>query len=130
MSTTEIKIGDTLTCAETGKTFVAALDGCSTNYARDREGNVYSDEGVDIREKRSLLDRSKPYTCYVASDGKSVTGWKGNVLGRITDIHEDEGSGRRRTRMTHVRVIDVHGGKWYGKGEGRGMIINLYPNKG
>lgn len=120
--------GDVLTCSETGKQFVAANVGCTTNYARDREGNIYSDEGVNIRESRELLDRSKPFYCYLSSDGKTVGGWKGNVLGRV--IVETYGGGfgsNRRTHkgMVHIRVKDIHGGEWYGKGAGRGMCITL-----
>lgn len=79
----ESLIGQTLTCAETGKQFIGAVEGFSTNYARDSAGRVYCDEGVDAREKRDMLDRSKPFTCYISSDGKHATGWKGNILGRV-----------------------------------------------
>lgn len=127
----QINFGDTLTCAETGKTFIAAIDGCSTNYACDSKGNVYSDEGVDICARRELLDRSKPYTCYLSSDGKHVTGWKNNVLGIVVDwcpckltrrsyIHGKE--------YRSVSVVDVHGGKWYGRGS-PGIVITLRAKK-
>jgi len=123
-----INVGDTLTCAETGKQFIAAQDGCSFNYARDRQGNVFSDEGVNIRERRELLDRSKPFVCYVSSDGSRVTGWKGNTLGTI---HR---SSRIRNPfggyLLSVSVTDVHGGRWYGRGAGEGMCITLRPCKG
>jgi hypothetical protein len=75
-----INIGDPLTCAETGKQFTAAIDGCSTNYARTVAGEVLSDEGVTIREKRELLDRSRPFGCYLSGDGRTVTTWKGVAL--------------------------------------------------
>ena len=121
-----VNIGDSLTCSETGKQFVAAVDGCSTNYARDSQGNIYSDEGVDIREKRELLDRSKPFYCYVSMDGKSVTGWKGNKLGIIT--------WKRKTRcrsyetIYSFNIVDIHGGKWYGRAS-EGSCITLRPMK-
>ncbi len=118
-----IEIGQILTCTETGKQFTAARDGCSVNYARDREGNIFSDEGVDIREKREMSDRSKPFCCYLSRDGRHVTGWKGNILGRVTWSSES------RTGLTHVRVIDVHGAMWHGKGSGAGMCIRLHPSK-
>jgi len=120
-----IEIGQILTCTETGKQFAAASDGFTYNYARDREGNLFSDEGVDIREKRVLLDRSKPFCCYLSRDGQHVTGWKGNILGRVTWSSESRGS-----RLTHVRVTDVHGNPWHGKGAGSGMFIRLHPSKG
>lgn len=124
----DIKPGDTLTCHETGKQFIAAREGMSTNYARDWNGNVYSDEGVDLREKKNLLDRSQPFGCYLSSDGKTVGGWKGNVLGQVT--WSKQSRGRTWSSFTYVRVTDVHGGLWYGKNGGAGMCITLYPKKG
>lgn len=118
-------IGDTITCTETGKTFVVAKDGCSYNYARGVNGELFSDEGVDIRERRALLDRTKPFTCYLHARG-TVTGWKGNVLGRVVSAVNVRAFGKL---LVHVRVVDVHGGRWYGKGQGAGIYITLYPNK-
>jgi hypothetical protein len=123
---TESLVGKTLICAETGKQFIGAKDGCSTNYAKDAEGLVLSDEGVDLREKKQLLDRSKPFGCYLSSDGKHVTGWKGNILGRVVRSSVGGGFGGD---LTHVRVVDVHGNPWHGKGAGRGMCITLRPSK-
>jgi hypothetical protein len=124
-----INFGDTLTCAETGRQFVAARDGITTNYATNNKGETFSDEGVDIRERREMLDRSRPFACYVSSDGKTVTGWKGNVLGRIT-WSSTSPTGWCRSELLHVRVIDCHGMPWHGKGAGRGMVIRLHPSKG
>lgn len=127
-----INFGDTLTCAETGKQFTAAADGISTNYARDNQGNVFSDEGVDIRERRELLDRSKPYFAYLSSDGKRITGWKGNTLGTVIYSRPCKLS---RMSFTHgkdyqsVFVRDVHGGTWYGRSS-PGVCITLRPHKG
>src|SRR5271166_6883146 len=77
-------IGEYITCAETGERFVGATDGFTTNYATDRHGQIFSDKGVAIREERELLDRSKPFYCYISSDGMNATGWKGNKLGLVT----------------------------------------------
>ena len=121
-----IAMGDVLTCAETGKQFIAADDGCSVNFAWSSTGEVLSDEGVDIRERRELLDRSRPFFCYVSGDGKHVTGWKGNVLGDVVRTGRGGGFGGR---MLYVRVRDVHGGRWHGKGAGEGMSIKLWPSK-
>jgi hypothetical protein len=126
-----INFGEVLTCAETGKTFIAAKDGITRNYACDHEGNVYSDEGVDIRERRSLLDRSGPFSCYISSDGRRVTGWKDNTLGVVT---ESRTCRLTRTSYTHgknyssIRVEDVHGNNWYGRGS-PGICVTLRPCK-
>ena len=124
-----VNFGDVLTCAETGKQFIAAQDGCTTNYAYDRDSDdVFSDEGVNIRELRALLDRTKPYYCYLSSDGKTVTGWKGNELGKVV-YRNNAQTGFHRSSITYVRVVDAHGGKWHGKGAGRGMCITLRASK-
>lgn len=123
----KIEIGQILTCNETGKAFVASVDGCSVNYARDSKGYIYSDEGVDIREKREMLDRSKPFSCYLSCDGKKVTGWKGNALGFVT--YGYEGKRTNWGRWQYVRVRDIHGGLWYGRNGGRGCCITLRPVK-
>lgn len=124
----ESLIGKELTCFVTGKSFIGAREGITVNYARDSEGNIYSDEGVDIAEKRELLDRSKPFFCYLSSDGRHVTGWKGNVLGKVT-METSSNTGFHRSEITHIRVTDVHGNKWHGKGDGRGMCITIRPSK-
>jgi hypothetical protein len=127
---TTINFGDTLVCAETGRAFIAARDGITTNYARDAAGNVYSDEGVDIRQRRELLDRSRPFYCYLSGDGRTVTGWKGNVLGYVRALSVDSRhSGLARCRMTRIRVQDVHGAWWHGRGAGTGMAVTLRPMK-
>ena len=125
---TQSLIGQTLTCAETGLQFVGATDGCSTNYARNSAGDVFSDEGVNIRERRELLGRSRPFGCYLSSDGRHVTGWKGNILGTVTSETKSR-TGFYGSILTHVRVIDVHGNPWHGKGSGRGMYITIRPAK-
>ncbi len=123
-----INMGDTLTCAETGKQFIASRDGCSVNFARDNQGNIFSDEGVDIRERKELLDRSKAFYCYVSGDSKRVTGWKGNTLGTI--VRATKGRGGFGDSMLYVKVRDVHGAYWYGKNAGASMCIKLRPCKG
>lgn len=120
-----IEMGQELTCCITGKTFIAKPDGCSVNYAW-LNGKTVSDEGVDIWEKDQLKDRTKPFTCYVSSDGKRITGWKGNALGTITQSSIGGGFGGK---MLHVRVRDVHGKEWYGKGSGHGMAITIRATK-
>lgn len=132
MPQVESLVGRELVCAETGKRFIGAVDGISTNYARDAEGNVYSDEGVDIRERRELLDRSKPFTCYLSSDGKRATGWKGNKLGDVVRSNSVRLTRRSYTHGAYiwaVRVRDVHGALWYGRGS-PGIVITLRAMKG
>ena len=125
-------IGESVTCAETGRVFTIARDGCSYNYATSQTGEILSDTGVDLRQRRELLERSAPIVGYLSSDGKHFTGWKGNILGTVT-----RSTLVRLTRLsfTHgkyiraVQVRDVHGGMWHGRGS-EGICITLRPLKG
>lgn len=125
-------IGEMITCVETGKVFLGEAVGCTTNYASDAEGNLFSDEGVDIRQKRALLDRTKPAYGYLSSDVKYFTGWKGNTLGTVVakwTINNSRQSWVHGSTMQAVRVRDVHGNLWYGRGNG-GIAITLRAMKG
>lgn len=128
----KINVGDTLTCTETGKTFTAEQQGCTFNYATNAQGQVFSDEGVAIRERRELLDRSKPFGCYLSTDGRLVTGWKGNMLGAVAWWNPCELTRRSYTHgesYRSVHVVDVHGAHWHGRGS-PGVYITLRPCKG
>lgn len=122
-------VGDVVTCAETGEQFTIARDGCSFNYATTRAGEVLNDRGVDIREKRELLDRSKPFFCYVSGNGQHVTGWKGNTLGNV-QAYAESSSGWQGATIARFQVVDVHGQRWSGRGAGRGMCCTLRAMKG
>lgn len=125
------KIGQTLVCAETGKTFIAENVNGSINYATDREGNVYSDEGVNIRELRAIKERKGPIFGYLSDDAGTlkghVTGWKGNKLMRVISAGPT-GGGFGGTQW-HVTAEDDQGRKWYGRNGGRGMYIRMKPTK-
>lgn len=120
-------IGVEITCAETGKRFIGASDGFTTNYAHGPYGSLFSDEGVNLRERRALLDRIKPFSCYVSEDGQRITGWKGNELGKV--ILSWRIGNTRTNELSAYRVRDCHGGFWHGRGS-PGMCINLSPTKG
>ena len=123
-----IVVGDSLVCAETGKRFIAARDGCSFNYARSPSGEILSDEGVHLRAVRALRERSRPVAGYLSGDGKHFTGWKGDKLGDV--VRETTSRGWHGGAQSCIRVVDVHGGVWHGRGAGRGMSITLRPVKG
>lgn len=127
----EIKIGQTLVCAETGKTFVAANEGGSVNWAYDGAGNVYSNEGVHIRELRAVAERKGPVVAYLSSDAGQfkghITGWKGNKLMQV--ISAGPTGGGFGGKQWHVTAKDAQGRTWYGRNGGPGMYIRLKPTK-
>jgi hypothetical protein len=128
----EIKIGQTLVCAETGKTFVVTSNGTTFNYAKDRDGKVYSDEGVDIRERRAVQERKGPIFAYLSSDAGQckghVTNWKGNKL--LTVISAGPTGGGFGGKQWHVTAKDEQGRTWYGRNGGPGVYISMKPTKG
>lgn len=124
-------IGRILKCAETGNLFEVTTNGFTFNYATTTNGEYLSEAGVDIREKRELLDRSKPFTAYISSDGKHLTGWKGNILGTVTQtsrVNLAVWSPLHGKYITHYTIKDCHGGLWYGRGS-EGMVINIRAYK-
>jgi DNA polymerase III epsilon subunit-like protein len=91
----------------------------------------FSDEGVDARARRALLDRSKPFTCYLSSDGKRITGWKDNTLGYVVYSKTCKLGRLSFTHGKEYRSIvarDIHGGLWYGRGS-PGICITLRAKK-
>lgn len=122
-------VGSVQVCAETGKSFTVTTDGFTFNYATNTRGEIISDEGVNIQERRELLDRSKPFYCYLSGDGRHVTGWKGNILGTV-ESERSSRSGWHGSSITRITVRDVHGAMWSGRGAGRCMCITLRPMKG
>lgn len=86
-------------------------------------------------EVGKMLDRSKSFGCYVSSDGKHVTGWKGNILGAVVGSWKipcafgrswDYLHGKNRT---HYVIRDLHGNFWHGNSS-PGVCITLRPMKG
>jgi hypothetical protein len=134
MTTASPRIGDVVTCAETGKSFIAAIDGCTTNYATDREGNVYSDEGVALCERRAIREQQSPVIAYVSSDWRTITTWKGAALmtvaahakcplpfGQHYSVFHGED-------YSHIWAKDSQGRYWYGRSS-NGVAIALRPLK-
>lgn len=125
------KVGDTLCCTETGKAFTVTSDGCVSNYATNAQGQYFSDDGVVRCDRRRLLDRTRPVLAYMAQDGGSVTGWKGNYLGEIVQSTVVPLTCRSHTHGKYiqaVRIRDIHGAYWYGRGS-PSLAIVLRPMK-
>lgn len=110
----ESLIGKTLICAKTGKTFIGAADGCTTNYARGSNGEIYSDEGVQLINQESVKNESKIHG-YVDIKNRVITGWKGDVMLKVTHTK----STKIRSNWGCVYSVwarDSYGFEWYGRG--------------
>ena len=110
-----IELGKTiLTCTETGQKFLAQSEsGFTTNYAKDKEGNIFSDEGVHIRLKRNIIE-DKIIGCYVSCDGETIQGWKDNqILGKV--ICRYTRNNGFCGKLDHIEVRMFDGSIWKGK---------------
>lgn len=128
----KLKVGDSFVCAETGKKKLVVADGFTFNYCTTSAGEILSDEGAYEREKRELHDRSKPLIAYINGDCTEVTTWKGKKLGDIVwskQRYLSKWSPYHGARITHIRVVDIFGGRWYGCSS-PGMSVKLHPDKG
>jgi hypothetical protein len=105
-------------CDECGKVSPNS-DGYGAN-----EHAMYCYACCRARDIKEMADRSKPFACYLSDDGKTVINWPGGILGRVTWSSVSR-TGWHGSTLTHINVTDVHGGRWYGKGSGRGMFILL-----
>jgi hypothetical protein len=99
--------------------------GGGTGYGETDDGRKLCYPCCGAREI-ARLTRREPTTVYLGSTADTVTDWPGTVLGRVVEHH------RIRSRSVDpvyaVRVIDVHGGRWFGRGSA-GMALLLRPAK-
>ena len=124
---TKSYVGKAIKCTETGKIFLGKSNGFTYNYAHDSEGNLFSDNGVFIRENRSFLLREK-VGAYTDTKGENVTTWKGQSLARIT--WKTSINNGFAGKSYAINCVDNHGQKWRGRTSGFGMFITLHPMKG
>lgn len=116
-----------LRCHALGVEFTARRDGCSFNYATDRDGNIYSDAGVLAGIKADITAR-RPVALYVS--GREITGWKSSQ--RVGNLQHASVSWHNwATQLSHIVVRMFDGSLWYGKySHLRGQLVTLRPYKG
>lgn len=101
---------------------------CTTGYARVDGNQLCCYECADARQRRALLDQSKPFYAYLTGDGKHVSTWTGGKLGAVK--HSDYSrSGWHGATIWRFHVLDVHGHWWQGRGAGKNMICTLRKMK-
>lgn len=80
---------------------------------------------MDTCEREILADpETVRYTCYVSSDGRSITGWRGNVLGVVTHRGAVHPWSRRGEGRYYLRARSTDGRDWHGTGA-PGMFCTL-----
>lgn len=118
-------------CACCRKVKATSGNGCSTGYAVMPTDELYYYNCADVNQREELKDRSKPFVAYVDSAGKNITTWTGGVLARITQSWPCQLTRRsfwHGNGYSCIRAVDVHGGKWFGRGS-PGIAIKLRPCK-
>lgn len=115
-------------CADCGAEIPKPVNSCGTGYAVFRDGRKVCYACADKIQREDLHDRSRPMTGYLSSDGQRWTTWTGGTLGNVIRLTESR-CAFHGARMVHIRVRDVHGKEWYGRGAGPSMVLNLRPTK-
>lgn len=109
-----------------GSTYV-----CTTGYATVQGNQLCCYACADARQRRDLLDQSKPFGAYLSKlpgGQRVVTTWTG---GRLGDVHAltFSRSGWHGAEIARFHVRDVHGQWWQGRGAGDGMCCTLRKMK-
>ena len=66
---------------------------------------------ASAKKREDLLTRRR-ITAYVSRDGRTLTTWNGDTLGRVVVGHQSPWSPERH----YIAAVDVHGGHWQGTG--------------
>jgi hypothetical protein len=93
------------------------------------DGAMHCYACCDAMARADMLDRSKPFCAYLASDARTVTTWTGGRLGTVS-AHTSSRVGWHGAEIHRFHVCDVHGNLWHGRGSGPGMVCTLRAMKG
>ena len=97
----------------------------TTHGTGSDDGKTYCLSCCEARDRASLVQHGDG-TAYLSSDGRTVTGWTGYVLGNVTREYQTrEGFGGRTTRV----YATIDGRTYSGRGPGRGMYLRLRSSK-
>lgn len=82
--------------------------------------------------ERDLMSTARRYTVYVRESDNTVTTWAGGKLGTITtrSVGPWRYTTHARYRLRYVRVTDMFGNDWHGRGNDDWDCITLYRVKG
>lgn len=125
---------DTWACEECSAVseFLPREHNGGTGYTITSDGRMICYGCAHKRDIEALKDRSRPFVTYMSSDGRSISNWPGGILGRVIRSRTGRLSRWSFTHgrtIQHVRVVDVHGGHWFGCSN-PGIAIVLRPCKG
>ncbi len=98
---------------------------CTRGYGTDSAGRTHCYACCAARDRESLRTDDR-FFGYISGDGRSLSTWPGDVIGRV----ESWGAVHPWTRRScwgerkYVRIVDCHGGRWHGTGA-PGAYANL-----
>ena len=109
----------------------------ATGYATWHQGTPHEEKicyaCADERTRASLLSSNRVMGYLHREGGPGtwiVTTWTGGKLGRVAEmLPRNNNFMRRGEKLYSLRVVDVHGQRWYGTGQGEGMYCRLRKNK-
>lgn len=119
-------------CVQCGAPFPVHPPGylAYAGYAVRPDGGHICYPCADAAQREDMRDRSRPFVAYLS--GTKVTTWTGGELGTVVWTRPAK---LTRPSFTHdrrsyrsVRVRDVHGAMWTGRGSD-GIAIRLRPVK-
>lgn len=103
-------------------------DGISTGFGETREGYILCLECCGLDEIARLPFAPDPYVAYLASDNRTITGWPGNPLMKVTGLSESKAA-----HKVYVRAVDATGVAWFGVGpneSGNYVTMRRYKDMG
>jgi hypothetical protein len=96
-----------------------------TGYALDGDGRKICYPCSTRREREYMAGHDR-FTGYLSADGKTVQTWPGGIVGRVTYSRQHVGRiGGNSYGYCTVDVTAFDGARWYGRGQGPGMILRL-----
>ena len=116
-------------CTRCGAPFPAPPKVGPTGYAVTSTGAKICYPCSDADEIKTLLKRGAVFCAYLSSDGQHITTWPGGILGEVIWSKPCKLTRRSWTHGTgyrSVRIRDVHGNYWSGRGS-PGIFIRLRP---
>jgi hypothetical protein len=96
--------------------------GCTTGYGKTPDGRRLCFPCCDQWQRLDFSAADK-FSAYVSGDGKAVTTWTGGKLAIVAGMSRHRG-GFGGEYFT-VQAVAPNGARWYGRGGGAGMYVNL-----
>lgn len=101
----------------------------AAGYAITRAGAriCYPCADATHRAEVAALEPGESFTCYLSSDGKTITTCTGGALATVTELRPVKAGGfiPRYAALVSVHAVTPQGVHLYGRGAGKGMCITM-----